>query len=130
MSDQSDSDLKGSDPNPTLFCCAALDLKPSKTPESKRRPRFPSLCSRSCAASPPMSFRNVKVPNVPGGARAAGTLVKLAVVGGVAVYGALNSLYNVEGGHRAIVFNRLQGIKDKVFFEIPFHFFFFGLLIL
>ncbi|KAH7685071.1 prohibitin 2 protein [Dioscorea alata] len=64
-----------------------------------------------------MSFRNVKVPNVPGGARAAGTLVKLAVVGGVAVYGALNSLYNVEGGHRAIVFNRLQGIKDKVYPE-------------
>ncbi|KAM0946526.1 putative prohibitin, Band 7 domain, Band 7/SPFH domain superfamily [Dioscorea sansibarensis] len=64
-----------------------------------------------------MSFRNVKVPNVPGGARAAGTLVKLAVVGGAAVYGALNSLYNVEGGHRAIVFNRLQGIKDKVYPE-------------
>jgi prohibitin 2 len=26
----------------------------------------------------------------------------------------MNSLYNVEGGHRAIVFNRIQGIKDKV----------------
>jgi hypothetical protein len=23
-------------------------------------------------------------------------------------------LYNVEGGHRSIVFNRLEGIKDKV----------------
>ncbi|KAJ0972277.1 hypothetical protein J5N97_020245 [Dioscorea zingiberensis] len=64
-----------------------------------------------------MSFRNVKVPNVPGGAGAAGTLVKLAIVGGAAVYGAVNSLYNVEGGHRAIVFNRLQGIKDKVYPE-------------
>ena len=41
-------------------------------------------------------------------------LVKVAVLGGAAVYVAMNSLYNVEGGHRAIVFNRIQGIKDKV----------------
>ncbi|RRT80707.1 hypothetical protein BHE74_00056878 [Ensete ventricosum] len=60
-----------------------------------------------------MNFRNVRVPNVPGSG-AAGTLVKVALIGGTAVYVALNSLYNVEGGHRAIVFNRIQGIKDKV----------------
>ncbi|KAG6536790.1 hypothetical protein ZIOFF_001859 [Zingiber officinale] len=59
-----------------------------------------------------MNFRNVKVPNVPG-AGAAGTLVKVALIGGTVVYAGLNSLYNVEGGHRAIVFNRIQGIKDK-----------------
>jgi hypothetical protein len=36
------------------------------------------------------------------------------VGGGLAVYGAANSLFNVEGGHRAIVFNRLVGIKEEV----------------
>ncbi|XP_072978655.1 prohibitin-1, mitochondrial-like [Typha angustifolia] len=65
-----------------------------------------------------MSFRGAgaRVPNLPGGG-AATTAVKLAVFGGVALYGAANSLYNVEGGHRAIVFNRLYGIKDKVYPE-------------
>uniref|UniRef100_A0A0D9WXI5 Prohibitin n=1 Tax=Leersia perrieri TaxID=77586 RepID=A0A0D9WXI5_9ORYZ len=55
-----------------------------------------------------------RVPVPPAGA---GTLVKLAVLGGTVVYAAVNSLYNVEGGHRAIVFNRIQGIKDKVYPE-------------
>ncbi|CAI9787638.1 unnamed protein product [Fraxinus pennsylvanica] len=30
---------------------------------------------------------------------------------------AWRSLYNVEGGHRAVVFNRIVGIKDKVYPE-------------
>ena len=60
-----------------------------------------------------MNFKNAKVPKVPG-AGAAGTLIKVALIGGGVVYAALNSLYNVDGGHRAIVFNRLEGIKDKV----------------
>ncbi|XP_072998601.1 prohibitin-1, mitochondrial-like [Typha latifolia] len=62
-----------------------------------------------------MNFNNVKVPKVPGSGAA--TLVKVALIGGTVVYAALNSLYNVEGGHRAIVFNRIQGIKDKVYPE-------------
>ena len=41
-------------------------------------------------------------------------MLKVALFGGAAVYAALNSLYNVDGGHRAIVFNRIDGIKDKV----------------
>lgn len=57
-----------------------------------------------------MNFKNAKVP----GSGSAGTILKVALVGGSAVYAAFNSLYNVEGGHRAIVFNRIQGIKDKV----------------
>ena len=60
-----------------------------------------------------MSFRNVKVPNIPGSGASA-TLVKVALIGGTVVYAALNSIYNVDGGHRAIVFNRIEGIKDKV----------------
>jgi prohibitin 2 len=56
------------------------------------------------------NMRNVKMPN----AGPAGALARLAVIGGIGLYGALNSLYNVEGGHRAIVFNRIVGVKDKV----------------
>jgi prohibitin 2 len=61
-----------------------------------------------------MNFNNVRVPNVPGGGGAAWALTRAIVLGGLGLYGALNSLYNVEGGHRAIVFNRIVGVKDKV----------------
>ncbi|KAF0901858.1 hypothetical protein E2562_006479 [Oryza meyeriana var. granulata] len=57
----------------------------------------------------------MKMPNPP--PAAAGRLVKVGLLGGTAVYAAFNNLYNVEGGHRAIVFNRLEGIKDKVYPE-------------
>ncbi|KAJ7556774.1 hypothetical protein O6H91_05G097500 [Diphasiastrum complanatum] len=57
------------------------------------------------------NFRNVKLPS---GAGPLGALTKVVLIGGAVVYGLANSLYNVEGGHRAIVFNRLVGIKDKV----------------
>ncbi|CAM6043392.1 unnamed protein product [Sphagnum compactum] len=59
------------------------------------------------------NMRNVKLPS----AGPMGALAKLAVIGGVGLYGAVNSLYNVEGGHRAIVFNRIVGVKDKVYPE-------------
>jgi prohibitin 2 len=49
------------------------------------------------------SVRNVKLPN-PG---PAGALAKVA-------------LYNVDGGHRAIVFNRLIGVKEQVIFVLLF----------
>merc|ERR1719352_491877 len=39
------------------------------------------------------------------------------VYGGAASYGLYNSLFNVEGGHRAIVYNRFVGVKDKVYAE-------------
>ncbi|XAR49576.1 hypothetical protein NMG60_11032825 [Bertholletia excelsa] len=51
------------------------------------------------------------------GVGAASALIKLGVVAGLGVYGLANSLYNVDGGHRAIVFNRLVGVKDKVYPE-------------
>lgn len=58
------------------------------------------------------NLKNVKMP--PGGTAAAGTLARVLLLGGAAVVGAVNSLFNVEGGHRAIVFNRLTGIKETV----------------
>ncbi|KAK9845946.1 hypothetical protein WJX81_006637 [Elliptochloris bilobata] len=48
---------------------------------------------------------------------AAGRLVRTVLIGGAAVYGITHSLFNVEGGHRAIVFNRFGGLKDKVYEE-------------
>mmetsp|Transcript_13937 Transcript_13937/g.42049 ORF Transcript_13937/g.42049 Transcript_13937/m.42049 type:complete len:290 (-) Transcript_13937:1608-2477(-) len=48
---------------------------------------------------------------------ALGGLGRALLLGGATIYGAANSLFNVEGGHRAIVFNRLSGIKDTVYEE-------------
>ncbi|KAL2941389.1 Prohibitin-2 mitochondrial [Bienertia sinuspersici] len=63
-----------------------------------------------------MNFKNVNVPKMPGGG-AASALIKVGVLGAIGLYGVTNSLYNVEGGHRAIVFNRIYGVKEKVFPE-------------
>lgn len=60
-----------------------------------------------------MNFKNVKVPQIPNGS-AASSLIKFGAIIGIGLYAAGNSLYNVEGGHRAIVFNRIVGVKDKV----------------
>ena len=54
-------------------------------------------------------MQKVRVP-----AQALNSLLKVAVAGGLGVYGVSNSIFNVEGGHRAIIFNRLVGIKDTV----------------
>ncbi|OQR66384.1 prohibitin-2-like [Tropilaelaps mercedesae] len=40
----------------------------------------------------------------------------LAAAGGL-VYGATQSIYTVDGGHRAIIFSRLGGVKDDVYAE-------------
>lgn len=56
------------------------------------------------------NFRNVNLP--PGNAIA--RLAKVVLGGGAFIYAATHSLFNVEGGHRAIVFNRILGIKEKV----------------
>lgn len=65
-----------------------------------------------------MNLKNVKVPKMPGGGGgggAASPLIKFGLVIGLGVYGIANSLYNVDGGNRAIVFNRIRGVKDKVY---------------
>lgn len=59
------------------------------------------------------NIRSFKVPQGAG----AGRLAQVLVIGGAAVYGLTHSLFNVEGGHRAIVFNRIGGIKDEVYEE-------------
>ncbi|GMY31160.1 prohibitin-1, mitochondrial-like [Fagus crenata] len=63
-----------------------------------------------------MNLKNVKVPKMPG-VGPASALLRLGIVGGIGLYAVSNSLYNVEGGHRAIVFNRIDGVKDQVYVE-------------
>eukprot|EP00271_Cylindrocystis_brebissonii_P009352 TRINITY_DN24141_c0_g1_i1.p1 TRINITY_DN24141_c0_g1~~TRINITY_DN24141_c0_g1_i1.p1 ORF type:complete len:303 (+),score=62.65 TRINITY_DN24141_c0_g1_i1:208-1116(+) len=64
-----------------------------------------------------MAFNNLRGRvNLPA-AGPSGAAMRAVLIGGALVYGAANSLYNVEGGHRAIVFNRIVGIKDKVYPE-------------
>ena len=56
------------------------------------------------------NLKNVRMPQ----GNAAGRLGSLIIGGGALLYGISNSLFNVEGGHRAIVFNRVVGIKETV----------------
>ncbi|XP_047938526.1 prohibitin-1, mitochondrial-like [Salvia hispanica] len=63
-----------------------------------------------------MNFKKVNVPQMPSGSGAS-KLISFGAIAGLTIYGLSNSLYNVDGGHRAIVFNRLLGVKDKVYPE-------------
>ena len=49
-------------------------------------------------------------------AAAARSATALAVAGGLA-YGTYNSVYTVPGGHRAVVFNRIVGMKSTIYGE-------------
>mmetsp|Transcript_24202 Transcript_24202/g.53315 ORF Transcript_24202/g.53315 Transcript_24202/m.53315 type:complete len:316 (-) Transcript_24202:1451-2398(-) len=49
-------------------------------------------------------------------AAAAQSVTALAVAGGLG-YGTYNSMYTVPGGHRAVVFNRVVGMKDSIYGE-------------
>jgi len=42
--------------------------------------------------------------------------LRVAVLGGAGIYAVSNSIFNVEGGHRAVIFNRVVGIKDTARF--------------
>ncbi len=52
-----------------------------------------------------------------GASAAAGKAITSLAAAGACSYGAFHSLYNVEGGHRAVVFNRLTGMKSQVYNE-------------
>jgi len=49
--------------------------------------------------------------------RGSGTVASVLLAGGLIAYGAWNSLFTVEGGHRAVIFNRFQGVKDITYPE-------------
>lgn len=52
-----------------------------------------------------------------GGPPGLGTGLKVVAALGAAAYGISQSLYTVEGGHRAIIFSRLGGIQSEIFAE-------------
>lgn len=51
------------------------------------------------------------------GPKGVGIGLKFAALAGAAAYGVSQSMYTVEGGHRAIIFSRIGGIQDHVFAE-------------
>ncbi|KAJ6164057.1 Prohibitin-2 [Penicillium chermesinum] len=51
-----------------------------------------------------------------GGGRGAGGVAGLVLLG-VGVWAASNSLFNVDGGHRAIKYSRLSGVKKEIYNE-------------
>lgn len=60
------------------------------------------------------------MPSGGGGGKAsaaAGNAATALIAAGALGYGAFNSVYNVDGGHRAVVFNRLTGMKSTVYGE-------------
>jgi len=52
--------------------------------------------------------------NIPAGGS---LLVKVIVVGGLVLAAGSQSLFNVEGGHSAVVFNKFVGVKQHVYGE-------------
>lgn len=52
-----------------------------------------------------------------GAAKAAGRAAGSLVVAGSLGYGAYNSVFTVDGGHRAVIFNRVVGMKDTIYNE-------------
>lgn len=46
------------------------------------------------------NMKNMKMP--PGGAAALPGIARVLLMGGAAVYGIANSIFNVEGGHRYV----------------------------
>jgi len=55
-----------------------------------------------------------KIPGGPGGLLAGGGLVAALIAGGFLLNA---SLFNVDGGHRAIKYTRIHGVKDEVYNE-------------
>ncbi|KAK9884318.1 hypothetical protein WA026_005268 [Henosepilachna vigintioctopunctata] len=52
-----------------------------------------------------------------GGPPGLGLGIKLLAIGGAAAYGISQAMYTVEGGHRAIMFNRIGGIQKEIYTE-------------
>ncbi|XP_049813057.1 prohibitin-2 [Schistocerca nitens] len=51
------------------------------------------------------------------GPKGVGTGLKILAAAGAAAYGVSQSLYTVEGGHRAIIFSRIGGVQKDIYAE-------------
>jgi prohibitin 2 len=52
--------------------------------------------------------------NIPNPNKAIGGMAALLAGGAAIAYGAYNSLYTVEGGHRAVMFKRIGGVQKEI----------------
>lgn len=59
---------------------------------------------------------------LPAGPRGMGTALKLLLGAGVAAYGVRESVFTVDGGQRAIFFNRIGGVQQDVILAEGLHF--------
>ncbi|CAI9578293.1 unnamed protein product [Staurois parvus] len=57
-----------------------------------------------------------------GGPRGMGTGLKLLLAAGALGYGVRESVFTVEGGHRAIFFNRIGGVQQDAILAEGLHF--------
>jgi prohibitin 2 len=62
------------------------------------------------------ALREVPILPAGGGGGAAASALGSLLAAGALAYGAYNSIYTVDGGHRAIIFNRLV-MKNNVYGE-------------
>ncbi|XP_054938238.1 prohibitin-2 [Physeter macrocephalus] len=59
---------------------------------------------------------------LPSGPRGMGTALKLLLGAGAVAYGVRESVFTVEGGHRAIFFNRIGGVQQDTILAEGLHF--------
>ncbi|CAH7416957.1 Phb2 [Phodopus roborovskii] len=59
---------------------------------------------------------------LPAGPRGMGTALKLLLGAGAVAYGVRESVFTVEGGHRAIFFNRIGGVQQDTILAEGLHF--------
>ncbi|KAK6177319.1 hypothetical protein SNE40_015443 [Patella caerulea] len=57
------------------------------------------------------------VGRMKGGGKGLGAGVGLLAAAGGLIYGISQSFYTVDGGHRAIIFSRIGGVKDDIYVE-------------
>lgn len=57
------------------------------------------------------NFNNLQYAKIPQGGSGA---IKALIAAGILVYAGSQSIFNVEGGHGAVVFNKISGVKQAV----------------
>jgi len=85
--------------------------------ESRRAVAVGRRVSREREANAMENLKNMKNMKMPKGGGPVAGLGGVLAAAGLGLYGVSNCLFNVEGGKRAIVFNRVGGIKDQVYEE-------------
>ncbi|XP_012879037.1 PREDICTED: prohibitin-2 [Dipodomys ordii] len=78
-------------------------------------------CTGAAAGAPPGATRAPRRVQ-PAGPRGRGAALKLLLGAGAVAYGVRESVFTVEGGHRAIFFNRIGGVQQDTILAEGLHF--------